>query len=466
MGPNFDLVVLGGGSGGYAAALRAAQLGLSVALVEKDKVGGTCLHRGCIPTKAMLHAAEVADAARTGSRLGVHSSIDKIDLAGVTSYAEEVVGRLYRGLTGLIAARKITVIAGAGRLTAGVELPEVVVGDQRVRGSHLVLATGSAPRGLSGVTVDGNAVLTSEEALRLTTLPESAIVLGGGVIGVEFASAWRSFGVQASILEAQPRLLPAEEPELSAGLQRAFRRRGIAVTTSAVLDRCEPASDGGVRVTVAGGRELAAEILLVAVGRSPHTGGMGFEDAGITLDRGGVLVDERLATTAAGVYAVADLVPGLQLAHRGFAHGVFVAEEIGYRRGLLEHPPVPVRDRDIPRVTYSDPEVASVGLGEAAAREQYGEITTVTYDLAGNGRSQLLHTSGLVKLVRVVDGPVVGAHLVGARVSELIGEAQLITAWDAFPSDVAALPHAHPTQHEALGEAHLALAGKPLHLHG
>jgi dihydrolipoamide dehydrogenase len=462
---DYDLVVLGAGSGGYACALRAAELGLSVALIERDKVGGTCLHRGCIPTKAILHAAEVADAARSGSQFGVHAHVEKIDLMGVTDYAEGVVGRLYKGLTGLVAARQITVIGGEGRLAAGDgAVPAVVVGERVLQGQHLVLATGSAPRVLRQLPVDGRRVLTSDHAIGLQTLPESAIVVGGGVIGSEFASAWRSFGVEVTVLEALPRLVPAEEPEVSAALLRAFRKRGLTVRLDTPVEGCEVSADA-VRVNLGNGAPVAAEVLLVAVGRRPVTDRLGLAAVGVVCARDGVAVDERLATNLPGVYAVGDLVPGLQLAHRGFAHGIFVAEEIAGRLGVLAGAPTPVRDRNIARVTYSDPEVASVGLGEAAAREAYGEVETLTYDLAGNGRSQILQTQGFVKLVRAANGPVVGVHLIGSRVSELIGEAQLITAWEAFPQDVAAMLHAHPTQHEALGEAHLALAGKPLHAH-
>ncbi|HLT62558.1 MAG TPA: dihydrolipoyl dehydrogenase [Microlunatus sp.] len=465
---DFDLVVLGAGSGGYAAALRAAQLGYSVAMIEKDQVGGTCLHRGCIPTKAILHAAEIADAARHGAEFGVHATIDRIDLAGVLAYADATVARLHKGLSGLIRSREITVISGEGRLLPAEQTdqpPRVAVGDRVMTGRHLVLASGSEPRSLPGLEIDGHRVITSDHALRLETLPRSAIVLGGGVIGVEYASAWRSFGVEVTVVEALPRLLPNEEPELSAGLERAFRKRRITALTGAPMAEVE-VGDDRVRLTLSTGRAVEADLLLVAVGRGPRSDGLGYEDAGVALDRGFVRVSERLAASTPNTYAVGDLVAGLQLAHRGFAHGIFVAEEIAAAEGRSDRAPVPVRDRDVPRVTYSDPEVASVGLGEEAARAEYGDAVTISYDLAGNGRSQILRTAGTVKLVRAPDGPVVGVHLLGARVGELIGEAQLITAWEAHPEDVAAAIHAHPTQTEALGEAHLALAGKPLHVHG
>lgn len=465
MAASFDLIVLGAGSGGYACALRAAQLGLSVALVEKDKVGGTCLHRGCIPTKAMLHAAEVADSVRNGSQFGVHAAIDKVDLAGVVSYADSVVGRIYRGVTGLISARQITVVQGAGRLTMSDGRPIVTVAEQAYQANHLVLATGSYPRSLPELEIDGTKILTSEQALRLDRLPTSAIVLGGGVIGVEFASAWRSFGVDVTIVEALPRLVSGEDSSISAALERAFRKRSINVITGTSMSGFRTA-ESGVRMELADGQQLEAEILLVAVGRGPQTSGLGYEEAGVELDGGFVRVNDLLQTSIPQVYAVGDVVPGLQLAHRGFAHGIFVAEEIAHQAGVLEQAPTPIVDADVPRVTYCDPEIASVGLNEDEARTRFGDSETITYDLTGNGKSQILKTRGFVKLVRRPSGPVVGVHMIGARVSELVGEAQLITNWDAFPTDVAGLIHAHPTQNEALGEAHLALAGKPLHAHG
>ena len=465
MAASFDLIVLGAGSGGYACALRAAQLGFSVALVEKDKVGGTCLHRGCIPTKAMLHAAEVADSVRNGSQFGVHAAIDKVDLAGVVSYADSVVGRIYRGVSGLISARQITVVQGAGQLTKSDGRPIVTVGDQTYQATNLVLATGSFARSLPGLEIDGTKILTSEQALRLDRLPTSAIVLGGGVIGVEFASAWRSFGVDVTIVEALPRLVSGEDSSISAALERAFRKREISVITGTAMSACRTA-ESGVRIELADGQQLEAELMLVAVGRGPQTSGLGFQEAGVELDDGFVRVNERLETSIPNVYAVGDVVSGLQLAHRGFAHGIFVAEEIAHQAGVLEQAPTPIIDLGVPRVTYCDPEIASVGLNEDEARTRFGDVETLAYDLSGNGKSQILKTRGLVKLVRKPSGPVVVVHMIGARVSELVGEAQLITNWDAFPTDVAGLIHAHPTQNEALGEAHLALAGKPLHSHG
>ncbi|WP_107772720.1 dihydrolipoyl dehydrogenase [Nocardioides sediminis] len=453
---DFDVLILGAGSGGYACALRAAQLGLTVGLVEKGDLGGTCLHVGCIPTKALLHAAEVADSAREASQFGVRATLDGIDMPAVNAYKDKVVGRLFKGLTGLIKSRGITVIEGEGRLTGP---RTVTVGDTAYTGRHVVLASGSYSKSLPGLEVDGERVLTSEHALRLDRVPESVVVLGGGVIGCEFASVWASFGSKVTIVEALPRLVAAEDEASSKALERAFRKRKIDLRTGTPFQSVKH-TETGVAVTVEGGDVIEADLLLVAVGRGPSTQGLGYEEQGVAMERGFVLADERCRTNLEGVYAVGDIVPGLQLAHRGFQQGIFVAEDIA---GL---DPRPIDEAGIPRVTYSHPEIASVGLDEATAREKYGDdVTTVTYDLGGNGKSQILGTSGFVKLVSRTDGPVLGIHLVGDRVGELIGEAQLIYSWEAHADDVAPLVHAHPTQNEALGEAHLALAGKALHAH-
>jgi dihydrolipoamide dehydrogenase len=450
----FDLVVLGGGSGGYAAALRASQLGLTVGLIEKNKVGGTCLHVGCIPTKALLHSAEVADVTRESAKYGVNSTFGGVDIAAVTAYRQEVVSSKYKGLQGLIKARKITTIEGAGKL---ISPTTVQVGDDTVTGKNVILATGSYSRTLPGLEIGGR-VITSEQALELDFIPKKVIVLGGGVIGVEFSSVWKSWGAEVTIIEALPHLVPNEDEAISKQFERAFRKRGIEFNLG-VRFQGVTQNDQGVVVTLEDGKTFEGELLLVAVGRGPMTANLGYEEVGITMDRGFVITDERLATNIPGVYAVGDIVPGLQLAHRGFQQGIFVAEEIA---GLK---PVVIEDVNIPKVTYSDPEVASVGLSEAKAAEKYGadKISSYDYNLAGNGKSHILETAGSIKVIRQVDGPVLGVHMIGARVGELIGEAQLAVNWDAHPEDIAPLLHAHPTQNEALGEAFLAIAGKPLH---
>lgn len=457
----YDIVILGGGSGGYAAALRASQLGLTVALVEKGKLGGTCLHNGCIPTKALLHSAEVADAARESETFGVNASFDGIDMKGVNAFKAGVVEKLYKGLQGLIKSSKnITVVEGEGKLAStnsdggGV----VEVGGEQYTGKNIVLATGSTARTL-GLEIGGR-IVTSDEALEMSEVPERVVIIGGSVIGVEFASVWKSFGADVTIIEGLPTLVPLEDPALSKQLERAFRKRKIAFKTGVKFKSVEQ-NDTGAVVTLENGDTIDTDLVLVAVGRGPRSEGMGFEEAGIEVDRGWVPTNERLATNAKGVYAVGDLVPGLQLAHRGFAHGIFVAEEIA---GLA---PQPVIDAGIPRVTYCDPELASVGITEPQAKEKYGDdqVEIVEYNLGGNGKSQILQTAGSIKLVREKDGPIVGVHMIGTRLGEQVGEASLIVNWEAYPEDVAQFIHAHPTQNESLGEAALALAGKPLHSH-
>ena len=454
--PQADLVILGGGSGGYACALRAAELGKSVILIDADKLGGTCLHRGCIPTKALLHAAEVADATRESEAFGVNATFEGIDMPQVNKYRDGVVGRLYKGLQGLIKSRGVTLVEGYGRMVG----PKTIeVNGEQYTGENVVLATGSYARTLPGLEITGR-IMTSDQALNLDYVPQKVIVLGGGVIGVEFASVWKSFGSEVTIIEGLPHLVPNEDEACSKALERAFKKRGIDFSLG-VRFASATQDDAGVHVTLEDGKTYDADLLLVAVGRGPKTEGMGYEEQGIAMERGWVLVDERLCTNLPGVYAVGDITPGLQLAHRGFQHGIFVAEEIG---GLN---PMPIPDVNIPRVTYCEPEVASVGLTEAEAIDKHGKdsITAYEYNLGGNGKSQILGTAGFIKLVQLVDGPVIGVHMVGSRIGEQVGEAQLIVNWEAHPTEVASLIHAHPTQNEAMGEAHLALAGKPLHAH-
>lgn len=452
----FDLVILGGGSGGYAAALRGAQLGLTVALIESDKVGGTCLHRGCIPTKALLHSAEIADGAREGSKFGVKSTLNGMDMDGVNAYKDGVINKLYKGLSGLVKSRGIVFVEGHGKL---VSKDTVEVAGVKYTGKNIVLATGSYAKTLPGLEIDGEKIITSDHGTKLNYVPKTVIVLGGGVIGSEFASVWKSFGSEVTIVEGLPRLIALEDESSSKQLERAFRKRGINLElgvkfASAVKNKKD------VTVTLEDGKSLNADLLMVAVGRGPVSDNIGYQEQGITMDRGYVLVDDKCRTNIPGIWAVGDLIPTLQLAHVGFAEGILVAEEIA---GLN---PRPINYDGIPRVTYSDPEVASVGLTTAEAKKRGHDVVELTYDLAGNGKAQILNTSGSIKLVTQKDGPVLGIHMVGARVGELLAEAELIYNWEARASDVAPLIHAHPTLSEAMGEAHMALAGKPLHAHG
>lgn len=452
----FDLVVLGGGSGGYACALRSAQLGLSVVLIEADKLGGTCLHRGCIPTKALLHAGEIADGARDASHFGVNAQFLSMDMPGVNTYKDGVISRLHKGLQGLVKSRNITFVEGHGRL---VSKDTVEVNGEKYTGKNVVLATGSYARTLPGLEIDGTRVITSDHATKMDYVPKSVIVLGGGVIGCEFASVWKSFGAEVTIIEGLSHLVALEDESTSKQLERAFRKRGINFELG-VRFKSAAVSGDSVTVTLEDGKTFTADVLLVSVGRGPVSANLGYEEQGLNMDRGYVLVDDKCRTNVPGIWAVGDLIPTLQLAHVGFAEGILVAEEIA---GLN---PKAINYDGVPRVTYSEPEVASVGLTTAAAKERGYDVVELNYDLAGNGKAQILRTAGSVKLVSQKGGPVLGIHMVGSRVGELLAEAQLIYNWEASAEDVAPLIHAHPTLSEAMGEAHMALAGKPLHAHG
>ncbi len=453
---DFDLVVLGGGSGGYAAALRASQLGLKVALIERDKLGGTCLHRGCIPTKALLHAGEIADNTREAHTFGVKAEFHAMDMAGVNAYKDGVISKLHKGLQGLVKSRNVTYVEGEGRL---VSANAVEVAGVRYQGKNILLATGSYPKTLPGLEIDGKRIVTSDHAMNMDYVPKSVIVLGGGVIGCEFASVWKSFGSEVTIIEALPRLIALEDESSSKQLERAFRKRGIKFEVGVRFTGAKVDSNS-VTVTLENRATHSADLLLVAVGRGPVSQGLGYEEQGIAMDRGYVLVDEKCRTNVAGIWAVGDLIPTLQLAHVGFAEGIMVAEEMA---GLN---PRAINYDGVPRVTYSEPEVASVGLTTAQAKERGHDVVELNYDLAGNGKAQILKTAGSVKLVAAKNGPILGIHMVGSRVGELLAEAQLIFNWEADANDVAQFIHAHPTLSEAMGEAHLALAGKPLHAHG
>ena len=429
---------------------------MNVALIEKDKLGGTCLHRGCIPTKALLHSGEIADSAREAEAFGVKAQFIDMDMVAVNAYKDGVISKLHKGLQGLVKSRNITYIEGSGKLTSA---NTVEVNGTSYQGKNILLATGSYARTLPGLEIDGEKIITSDQAMALNYVPKSVIVLGGGVIGCEFASVWKSFGSEVTIIEGLPRLVALEDESSSKQLERAFRKRGIKFEVGSRFVSATKAGDQ-VTITLENGASHSAELLLVAVGRGPVSEGLGYQEVGIAMDRGYVLVDDKCRTNIPGIYAAGDLIPTLQLAHVGFAEGILVAEEIA---GLN---PRAINYDGVPRVTYSEPEVASVGLTTADAKARGHDVVELNYDLAGNGKAQILKTAGSIKLVAAKNGPILGVHMVGSRVGELLAEAQLIFNWEAQASDVAEFIHAHPTLSEAMGEAHLALAGKPLHAHG
>ncbi|MEU9570743.1 dihydrolipoyl dehydrogenase [Streptomyces massasporeus] len=478
-----DVIVIGGGTGGYSTALRAAALGLEVVLVERDKVGGTCLHRGCIPSKAMLHAAELVDGiAEARERWGVKATLDAVDWSALVATRDDIVARNHRGVQAHLAHAGVRVIAGNARLTGprsvrvtGPGAPGGGTGPHSAPGQPgalelsarrgLVLATGSRPRTLPGLEPDGRRVVTSDDALFAPGLPTSVLVLGGGAIGVEYASFHRSLGAEVTLVEAADRIVPLEDAEVSRHLTRGLKKRGIDVRAGARLLDAEVLGDG-VRARVRGARgetvTVEAERLLVAVGRAPVTDGLDVAAAGLATDARGFVVPadwDRLETAVPGVHVVGDLLPppSLGLAHASFAEGLLVAET------LAGVPSAPVDYAAVPRVTYSSPQTAAVGLSEAEARARGHEVETSSMPLTAVAKGMVHGQGGMVKVVRETAGRVLGVHLVGPHVSEMIAESQLVVGWDAEPSDVARHVHPHPTLSEAVGEVFLTLAGRGLH---
>ncbi|MFN2581151.1 MAG: dihydrolipoyl dehydrogenase [Candidatus Dormibacteria bacterium] len=459
---SFDLVVIGAGTGGYSTALRGAGLGLRVAIVERAEMGGTCLNRGCIPTKALLHAADLVEGTREGAeRWGIRATVDGIDYPTLAAARDDVVAKNVNGLGAHLRGDNVTVVSGEGHLASP---REVVVGDTRLTANKaVVIATGSAPAPFPGLNVDGRRILTSDEALKLDHVPASAVVVGAGSVGVEFASLWNAFGAKVTLVEALPTLLPLEDADLGRELARSLKRKGIDVHTGAKVSDVS-IRDDGVEVTIDAGKEpvrITAELLLSAIGRKPVTSGFGFEDVGIALERGFVTPSnwDTLETSVGGVYAVGDILPApsLGLAHASFAEGMRVAERIAGARTY------PFDYSWVPRITYSSPEVAGVGLTEAQAKERGDDIVVNRMPFNGVARGLMLGQGGFAKVVAEKGGEVLGVHLIGAHVSELAAEAMLIRGWGAWPDDVAYLIHPHPTLSEAIGEAHLTLANRRLH---
>lgn len=462
-----DVLVIGGGTGGYSTALRAAALGLRVVLAERDLVGGTCLHRGCVPSKAMLHAAGLVDGiAEARERWGVKATLEAVDLAALNATRDDIVRRNHRGVEGHLSRAGVTVLRGSATLTGP---RSARVGDEGTvctaqRG--IVLATGSRPRALPGLIPDGDRVVTSDDALFAPGIPGSVLVLGGGAIGVEYASFYRSMGAEVTLVEAADRLLPPEDTDVGRHLGRALRKRGVQVTTSTSLVHATPV-EGGVRATLrlakGAERTVTVDRLLVAIGRTPVTEGLDLSAAGLrTDDRGHVPPADwdRLETSVPGVHVVGDLLPppSLGLAHASFAEGVRVAD------ALASVPGRAVDYQAVPRVTYGSPQTASVGLTEAEARAAGHRVAVNSMPFTATAKGMVHGGGGLVKVVaEEEDGRVLGVHLVGPQVSELIAESQLIVAWDAAPSDVAQHIHAHPTLSEAVGEVFMTLAGRGLH---
>ena len=466
---SFDLVILGAGNGGYSAAFRAVGLGLKVAMIEKDKVGGTCLHRGCIPTKALLHAADLVDEIKHAGDFGVLVQEPEVDWGKVLNFKDSVVGRMYKGLSGLVAKKKIELIEGEGRLLdANTVVVNTKEGERTLTGEKGVLiATGSYPRDLPFIKADGDKVHNSNHGLTAGDIPSSVIVVGGNYIGLEFASIYASLGAEVQVVEMLPKIAPAEDSDISEALHKLLQKRGIKFHLGVSVSGAKP-NDSGIEVEIEKDGEkktLSADRMFVAIGRGPNTEGIGLEEAGVKLDKGYIVVDQGFRTSIEGVYAIGDAVfipdanwPHPQLAHVAFIEGIKVAERIA------GEDPAPVDYKNIAHVIYCQPEVAAVGLSEDKAKELGIEVQTSRYPFSANARALMLGGGqGFVKTVAERNGAVIGVHIVGPRASDLITEAQLATSWEAYPSELAELIHAHPTLSEALGETFLGLVGKPLH---
>jgi dihydrolipoamide dehydrogenase len=467
---SFDVVILGGGNAGYAAAFRAVALGLDVAMVEKDKVGGTCLHRGCIPTKALLHAAELTDEIKEAGNFGVIVQEPQVDWGKVLNFKDSVVGRMYKGLSGLVARKKtLTLVEGEGRLTDSKTITVATKDGERAltAGKGVILATGSFPRDLPFIASDGDKVHNSTHGLAAQDIPSSIVIVGGNYIGLEFASVYRSFGAEVQVVEMLPKIAPAEDSDISEALHKLLQKRGIKFHLGTSVAGAST-TDSGVEVEIEkdGDRQtLTADRMFVAIGRGPNTEGMGFEEAGVQMDKGFIVVDQQFRTSVEGVYAIGDAVwvpdanwPHPQLAHVAYAEGMRVAEL------LAGESPTAVDYRNVPHVIYCQPEVAAVGLTEDKAKELGMEVESKRYPFSANARALMLGGGqGFVKTVAEKGGAVVGVHIIGPRASDLIAEAMLVTSWEAYPSELAEIIHPHPTLTEVVGETFLDLAGKPLH---
>jgi dihydrolipoamide dehydrogenase len=454
----FDVVVLGGGPAGYATALYGAAAGLNLALVEEGRVGGTCLHRGCIPAKELLQTAEVLRTIQRAPDFGVDAGHPTLDLVRAQARKHEVVDRLTKGLETLLRGRSVTVVQGRGQVVDAAA-HRVRVGDTELEGANLVVATGSTPRSLPGLGFDGVRVLSSDHVLDLTELPRRVGIIGGGVIGAEFASMLVDMGSEVTMVEVLPRILFPTDADVGNVVARSFRKRGVNVHTGARVTGIEGTRELTVTwETAQGDQSTVVDALIVSVGRAPSSAGFGLEGAVDVDERGYVRVDGQLRTNVPGVFAAGDVIDTPQLAHVGFAEAIVIVKTI------LEEPVVPVDYEKVPWVVYCQPEVAWCGLTEEQARDRGHEVVVATHRFAGDARAMILgETEGLVKLVTDSSGLLLGVHVVGPWATELLGEGYLSVNWEANAADVATLVHPHPTLSEVFGEAALALTGRPLH---
>ncbi len=465
MSNSHELVVVGGGPGGYAAALYGAAAGLDVALVEKRRLGGTCLHVGCIPAKELLETASVYRTVAGAGEFGIAVDAPTVDMAAAQARKQRIVEQLHTGVGKLLEGRKVTLVDGWGSLGADrtVSVSGGESGEVALTADHVILATGSVPRTLAGLEVDGERVMTSDELLAISEVPERAVIIGGGAIGLEFASLLADLGSQVTVLEALPRILPGADDDVVKMLTRAFKKRKIEIRTGVSVSGCRPTGDG-VALDIDGGDPLSADAVVVCVGRRPFTDGLGLDAAGVEVDEGGyIAVDEYCRTAAAGVYAVGDVVRTPQLAHVAFAEAIMVVKH------LLGESPAPVDYDRVPWAIYCHPEVAFVGHTEASAEEAGFEVATSVHRYQGNGRAMIVgETDGLAKVIAErggdgAGGRILGVHMVGPWVTEQLGQGYLAVNWEATVPEVAEFIQPHPTMSELFGETVLSLTGRALH---
>jgi dihydrolipoamide dehydrogenase len=457
---HYDVVILGGGPAGYATALYGAAAGLDIAIIEEGRVGGTCLHRGCIPAKELLQTAEVLRTIQRAPDFGVDAGVPSLDLARSQARKREVVDRLTKGLETLLKGRKVTVFESRGEVVDAAAHRVRLADGTEVEGANLVLATGSYPRSLPRLDFDATRVLSSDHVLDLEELPARVAIIGGGVIGAEFASMLADMGSEVTVIEALPRILAPTDKDAGNVVARSFKKRGIDIHTSARVTGIEGSTELTVTwETDAGPSSVVVDKIIVSVGRAPLSAGFGLEESGVEVDdRGFVVVDGQMRTTVDGVYAAGDVVDTPALAHVGFAEAIVIIKTI------LGEPVAPVDYAKVPWVVYSHPEVAWCGLTEEQAREQGHDVVVTTHRFAGDARAMILgDTEGLVKLVADADGQLLGVHLAGPWATELLGEGYLSVNWEANAADIATLVHPHPTLSEVFGEAALALTGRSIH---
>jgi dihydrolipoamide dehydrogenase len=464
MDAQFDVTVIGGGPGGYVAAIRASQLGLKVALVEKENLGGVCLNWGCIPTKALLRNAEVISLLDRGKEFGFSLQNLEVDYGAAVDRSRQVSQRLVKGVGTLMRKNNIEVFEGSGRLTTprSVEVRTADGDTHLIETRNVIIATGGQARTIPGVTPDGDRVLTYREAIVLRELPTSVVVVGAGPIGMEFAHIWRMYGAEVTVVEMLPRVLPLEDPEASRVVERAFKKRKVRLLTDTRVQGVETEADA-VRVRVAndeGEQTLEAERVLIAIGVQPNSGGLGLESLGVMVERGHIIVDESMQTNVAGVYAIGDVTGKLALAHVASAQGVVAAETIAGEQSP------PLDYEAMPRCTYCQPQVASLGITAEEAAERGLKVKVGQFPFLPNGKALALgERDGFVKIVAdEISGEIVGAHLVGPEVTELLPELSLARAWELTPEEIARTVHAHPTLGEAIMEAAHGVFGAPIHV--